>query len=413
MSDYRMCRNGSILLSLLNEHDSPVNFTLNAPDLLTGKTVERLNTGGIVETNSDGFLSLSMIGDGYLLLYVYDENGGPDSSLVDASPYRIWFESAPQVVWPGPSDYAVEVGFDTRGEALTVGVTLESIHDPRATYGSSTEAAASGTGTAALDVPVPDADLTRAAYRSAHDGGSYQLRARLEKNGVTVSEVTIPVRLLWGVRPTNLPDDPIAAGSSYNVNVEWQELPGYEPGEAPTSIDRADLWESDAATGQHYNIVLQVRDATEAVVASDTFVTREATGNADFSIDVPGGATPPFHWYAFAQTAPNASTDLVSSFEGLMSGAAVPFNPMTEDIGPTVAGEATYTGELGPPTNGPDNPGLPVDSSRETVVVAVVDGVQRLLTDNANGGGVLVGQGGDAGTIDYDTGIVIVEVRPS
>ena len=123
------------------------------------------------------------------------------------------------------------------------------------------------------------------------DGGRYQLRARLEKDGVPVGETSIPVRLLWGVRPTALPES-VAAGNSYGIEVKWQELPGYEAGESPPSIDRAALWDSDAAIAQHYNIVLELRNSSESVVASYVFVTREATGSHTLDIDELLGLVP-------------------------------------------------------------------------------------------------------------------------
>src|SRR6185503_11777828 len=52
ITDYRICRNGSILISLLNEDTNNATVTVTAPTLLTGRVVENLTAGGIVSTNS-------------------------------------------------------------------------------------------------------------------------------------------------------------------------------------------------------------------------------------------------------------------------------------------------------------------------------------------------------------------------
>src|SRR5207245_8434602 len=71
ISDYRICWNGSILLSLVNENTATASIRLSAPGLLLGKTVENLTSGGILATNPDGSVDLSLIGDEFALLYVY------------------------------------------------------------------------------------------------------------------------------------------------------------------------------------------------------------------------------------------------------------------------------------------------------------------------------------------------------
>src|SRR5262249_16901122 len=61
--DYRVYRNGSILLSLLNEGTNSASVTVTAVGLLQGKTVENLTSGGIVERQSDGVVTINMQGD--------------------------------------------------------------------------------------------------------------------------------------------------------------------------------------------------------------------------------------------------------------------------------------------------------------------------------------------------------------
>lgn len=400
-SDYRICRNGSVLISLLNGHVGPVQFTLHAPELIGGKTVELLSDGGILSENSNGSLDLSLEGDDYILLYVYDENG-PDRSLLDRSPYRVWWESAPQVVWPSVAGVDTVVGFETRGTELDLVLALESATHPHQTYLRSAPVTVAGQGTSGRNLVLRDADLNDLAYRSTPDGGSYLLRASLEKDGVTVAESAIPVRLVWGVRPLALPEE-VPAGNTYEVDLEWEELAGYLPGEAPTSIDRAALFSSLGATegqgadvlAQHYNVVLELRDQTEQVVGSAVHVTREATGSATMRIDVPVDARQPFHWFAYTETSSDATSDVMQSFEGWQTGEAVPFNPRTAKLGPTEAGQATYSGRLA----------LPI-SPGSSVVEADVNGTLRQLRDD--GTGVLEGVGGDTGTINYLDGSITV-----
>lgn len=345
VADYRICRNGSMLLSLLNEHESPVSVSLHAPQLLDGKTVENLSGGGIVESNSDGLLRFSLTGDEFLLLYVYDAGSGSEGSLISENPYRVWFEDAPQSVWPSVNEFPATIGYDTRGEDLELVLSLESVQHPRSSYGRSAAVAVSGQGSTGRSLSVRDADGQLSAYRSTPDGGRYQLRASLQRDGISVAESTIAIQLLWGVRPTeSLPD--IEAGESYEVELEWEELPGYLPDEVPTSIDRAQLFDSVESLAQHYNIVLQVRDAGGSVLASDLHVTREATSSAAFQLSVPNNVSGPLHWFAYTQPAPGATTDVIESFEGWTTGEAIPFGNPEGDPNPEITNpwlHYTYT----------------------------------------------------------------------
>lgn len=387
MSDYRLCRNGSILISMLNERDTPVTFTMNAPSLANGKTVENLSEGGIVETDSDGILEFTLAGDNYLLLYIYDESGGEDGSLLDRSPYRVWFESAPQTVWPSVSDFDLKVGYDTRGEALELVTTLEMVSPTRGTHGSSLGVAVNGQGESTHSLTVPDPDLAAPDFLSSPDGGRFNLRASLRKNGLTVAESNLPVRMVWGVRPLSLPET-VTAGVSYEIEVEWEELQAYLPGEESTTIDRAALFDSSAALRQHYNIVLELRDDSEAVVASAVRVTREATSSETFTIDVPGGAVGPFHWFAYTQTADGASVDIFESFEGWETGEAVANPPNTVDnptiIEPWVLG--TFTQANPQPLDFYRNHGIHIQGSHGSQSVFVV-------YDNHPGVGLFSGTG--------------------
>src|SRR5207249_4914244 len=202
LPDYRVCANGSVLVSLLNEHTNTASVTLTSPRLLAGLPVENLTQGGILETNSDGVLSLNLAGDDYVLLYAYRSVNGRDESLVNPSPQKIWLESAPTAVWPRGSDYEVTVGYDTRATDLTPVVSFERVGSPNKIYGQSTNGIiARGRESQMLNVPIPDVDLNDPDYIASPQGGEYVFHAWLERDGVRLSESYLPVRLLWGVRP--------------------------------------------------------------------------------------------------------------------------------------------------------------------------------------------------------------------
>ena len=313
--DYRFCRNGSVLISLLNEHTNHASVTVTSKKLLGGRTVENLTSGGILETDSDGAVSLSLEGDDFVLLYAYTSNADEDESLSNSSPQKLWFESAPTAIWPGGSGYPVSVGFDTDDQELNLFVSLELVRSRNTIYGKSVITTASGKGNTSVLVPVPDADLNDPNYVSSMSGASYVWHAWLEKNGAHLTDSFLPVRLVWGVRPQALPSS-LTPGRTYSITGNWEELPGYEPDEFPTSLDRAELWESIHANAQHYNIVLELKSAGQ-VVASGSFVTSAATGNHVFPITVPRTAVAPFTWSARAEPATNVMThDVSDSFEG-------------------------------------------------------------------------------------------------
>jgi hypothetical protein len=314
ISDYRICSNGSILVSLVNQNSAQASITLSAPSLLAGKTVENLTSGGILEVSSDGIINLSLIGDEFVLLYVYPSRDGRDDSLLNSNPAKLWFDDAPAVVWPRGAPYAVQVGYDTQGSDLVLYASFESIQGSNKTYGQSSGVSVIGRGARPLQVPVPDADLNDADYVSSPNGGQYLFHAWLEEAGIRRSEAWLPVRLVWGVRPQGLPPL-IAPGSTYTIPVEWEELPSYTPGD-PTPLGRAALWDSLSAT-QRYNLVLELVGGAGQVVASATNATGEGSGAALFSIVVPPGAQGPFSWSALLQTAPQTrSLDVYDSFEG-------------------------------------------------------------------------------------------------
>ena len=342
--DYRLCRNGSILISLLNEHTNTAAITLFAPGLLKGKTVENLTSGGILAANSAGDLKLNLAGDDFVLLYAYDSPAGRDESLVNPSPYKIWFESAPTLVWPRTAGYTITLGHDTRDADLDLFVSFDRVASQSRQYGRSPASVqVIGKGTTAVHVTIPDADLHDPFYVSTRAGGQFVFRAWLEKDGLRVSETELPVRLSLGVHPVTAAPTALAPRQKYSVPVEWDELPNYRPGDT-TPLNRAALWDSLQSTAQHYNVVLELRSAGQ-VVAREALLTRSNSGSHTFSVEVPTGAAGPFTWTARVETAPNVATqDVQESFEGRDRGAVWLPDPLIKPVDPSyIAPWASFT----------------------------------------------------------------------
>jgi hypothetical protein len=50
----------------------------------------------------------------------------------------------------------------------------------------------------------------------------------LERDGIPISEASLPVRLAWGVRPISALPTVLAPGQLYSASFKWEELPSYE-----------------------------------------------------------------------------------------------------------------------------------------------------------------------------------------
>ncbi len=309
--DYRICSNGSVLLSLLNESTNPVSFTVSASNLLYGKTIEQLSpAAGILETNSGGILNFTFQPDEYRLLYAYD----PGASLANTSRYKVWMKNEPIGMWPNGWGYEVSLGCDTRGDDLSLNLAFEKKDSPWTRYGSTNTGPVNGIVTNVLRVPVPDADLHDDSYISSRDGTNYILHAWLEDNGTNVSETYLDTRMCWGVRPLSLPAG-VRTGQSYDVTVEWQELPSYESWEIPTPLERADLWEPSLADYEWFRITLELMTGGVSVVSTSVF-TSTGTDSNTFRVTVPldsGGGV--YDWRATAMTFPGGPRDLSDGFE--------------------------------------------------------------------------------------------------
>ncbi|HBA84691.1 MAG TPA: hypothetical protein DCZ95_11410 [Verrucomicrobia bacterium] len=296
--DYRLCTNGSILISLLNESTNAVSIALNATNLIRGKTVEQLSSAkGIVASNSTGQLNLTLAGDEYLLLYAYTNN----ESLANTSPYKIWLASEPPGIWPNGQGVSVQVGYDTRGETMNLHLDFRTVGEAPTIYGQTNCPGIAGTGTNELRLNVAEADLGNPAYLSTPEGGAYELHAWLEKSGEKVSECTLPARLLWGARPASIPAS-VQTGQTYQIVVHWQELPSFLPDEYPTPLSRADVWpSSNNDATEKYCVTLDLLNSNGVSIVSTTIVTSTGTSSNRFFATTPAALPqPPYSWKAAA-----------------------------------------------------------------------------------------------------------------
>jgi len=317
--NYRICPDGSVLLGLLNANVTGASVTLAATNLLAGKKIENLTTGGVVATNSSGSVQLSLAGDEYLLLYAYPSGGGLDQSLLNTNPNKLWIASAPMVVWPTGSNYTLTVGYDLSDPNLTLMAGFERVLSPNLVYAQTNGGSISGAGNLTVSLPIPAPDLTDPWYISSPDGGEYVFHAWLVQNGSPIADTYLPVRLLWAVRPLGLPNV-VKPGSAYPITVEWQELPGWLTSQSGLPLDRIRLWQPYLASQQYYKVILELGAAGQ-IIASQEFLTDTGTDQHTFSVTIPSEATGPFTWNAYLQTAPNASVDMVDSFEDRDTGA--------------------------------------------------------------------------------------------
>lgn len=317
--DFRICRDGSVLIALLNEDTNQVSVVVSAPGLIAGRQVENLTSGGIVTRSTDGRLAVPLAGDGYVLLYAYERRDGTNQSLLNPSPHKLWFESAPSIIWTGRSSGEIEIGCDTE-VGLRLHVDLESRDARRRVYARSEMIPVAGREFVRLQLMVPGADLTDDEFVSTADGGEYTWHAWLEQEGRVVSEQFLPVRLAWGVRPLSLPTA-IKPGKTTEVTLIWEELPELEHGEAMTPLDRTRLWESLKACERYYGVTLELHSGGKLVASAGT-ITRAGTDRHVFKVNVPVAASGPFTWVARVQSVESVrSRDLEDSFEGRTLGA--------------------------------------------------------------------------------------------
>ncbi|MBM3878216.1 MAG: hypothetical protein FJ387_00595 [Verrucomicrobia bacterium] len=213
----------------------------------------------MIESDSDGVLQLNLSADQYVLLHAYPRVDGQDGSRINPNPNKLWLETAPATVWPNDAGHTVRVGHHTVAP-LQLTLAFERLSWPPQTLRQTAPLTIHGRGTRDLWIEVPDADPADIHHRSTAEGGVYRWRARLWQAGRAVAEAELPVRLLWGVRPRVVPPATVHAGQAYAIELEWQDLPAYEPDQAGLPLSRTAHWERWAQARQHYDVALQMLD---------------------------------------------------------------------------------------------------------------------------------------------------------
>lgn len=325
MPDYRPLANGSVLLLLINEDTNRASITLAATNLLERRKIENLTSGSILATNSSGAVALELAPDETIVLYAYKAQAATDPSLINSNPNKLWMTNAPMEVWPNGRTESLAVAFDVKDAEVAAFASFERVLAPNLEYARSGPLPISGRGTLTIPLTIPSPNPQDPWYISSPDGGEYVFHVWLEKNSVRLAESYLPVRLAWPLYVISAPNV-VVAGGRYDVTLGWQELPSYLPEEGAALLDRANLWQLYKAGRQYYRMVLELRSAG-VVVATAEFLTNQGTDQHIFTVSVPFGATGPFTWTSFLQTAPGAAVDLLDSFENRDTGEDTSFDP--------------------------------------------------------------------------------------
>ena len=359
--DYRTCTNGSVLISLLNESSNAVSITVAATNLIKGLTVERLSpAAGVLETNSDGIVSLTLAGDAYVLLYAYTNN----ESLVNGAASKVWLVNEPAGIWPNGQPVQVKVGYDTRGSSLDLYLALERTDGGITELTRTNANSVSGVGTNTLSLLVPDPDLANARHVSSADGATWKLHAWLQNGATTQGQCRLETRVLWGAKPVSLPAT-VTNGQLCNVSVLWQELPSYLSSEYPTPLSRADVWQTSMASTEVYTVFLDLMTGSVAVVSSGIVMSAGSGTNA-FAVTASGSG--PFAWRA-------------RTVSGNQLGASSNNNDMVDSFEDRGRGEgASYI-----------SPWLSFAYSHHNDATVYAQGVHDLATDGTNGAFLAVG----------------------
>ncbi|MBL9168801.1 MAG: beta-galactosidase [Verrucomicrobiales bacterium] len=315
MPDYRVCRDGSVLISLMNEHTAQAAVVVSAPSLLHGRTVSDLTAGAtMLKPDASGRIQRNLSGDGFALLHA--TSAGTASLVSDRS--QILFKSVPTAVWPNGSPAQVQIEHHAK-EPGDLRLRLEQVHPILQVRTQSGPIPVVGDGIQQVELVVPDADLADTSFVSSHDGGLYRWVISLEKAGVIVNEASLPLRLLWPVVLRGVPQSPVS-GQTYQATLEWQELPSYLAVSQGTPLDRWSAWDNRNVNAEHYVLAINFYSGGRPV-ATNAYVVSTGSGSMPIKIRVPTGAGP-IQWDASVRQAPVVrSTTVVQGFEGMMRGA--------------------------------------------------------------------------------------------
>ncbi|MFH0879472.1 MAG: hypothetical protein V2A34_07135 [Lentisphaerota bacterium] len=234
IAEYRTCTNGATLWQVKNymydtnfpNGGADATFTIQS-SLFTGKTIRGFEQGQIIETNSDGIISLTLKPDGQEMLLVY----APGTNRQEV----VQIAGAPSVVHPGgDKSYSVKVKYDALSTTgLVVKAAFKEVGNNGDALTNEIYAIMTNVAVGASEYEfwmwLPPYKQTDTDYKSTVDGGKYEFAAWLERaGGVHVADaVPVPTKLEWGVRPTSATPTNIVKGSTYSMPIEWEEL--YEP----------------------------------------------------------------------------------------------------------------------------------------------------------------------------------------
>ena len=131
------------------------------------------------------------------------------------------------------------------------------------------------------------------------------------------AETHVPVRMLWGLRPDDLPVGPqIETGTIYNLRALWDDLPSYIGSEFPTPLSRADVWPvSHNDLTEQYRVEMSLLDPYGVVVTSAWQLTSIGATSMPFSIRTPNTLTNSFYQWRGEIISAGSSQNLLDSFE--------------------------------------------------------------------------------------------------
>ncbi|OGV43413.1 MAG: hypothetical protein A2X46_13410 [Lentisphaerae bacterium GWF2_57_35] len=234
LAEYRTCTNGATLWQVKN-YMYDTNYANGGPDatftiqssLFNGKTIRAFEQGKVIETNSDGLISIVLKPDGHEMLMAY----APGTNRQEVCQ----ISAGPGVVHPGGDRvYEIKVMFDcllatnlnlrlafkeagNNGDALTNEIYAIQTNLVR------------GAGETNFFMWIPPYNQADSDYKSTPDGGRYEFAAWLENPvGVKIAQAAPRATVLeWGVRPTAAVPTNMTKGGTTTLPFEWEEL--YEP----------------------------------------------------------------------------------------------------------------------------------------------------------------------------------------
>jgi len=218
MADQRVSvYSGTIFMTVMNWSDDTTENVVVTNTALRGKTIVNLYTNRVVETNSDGKLTLSLAPNQMLILKAAP--GGPKPSVK--------ITDLPTEVWPTGRTYTVTVNYDTATYAGKNNNILLEFRTNGKVFSSNTVAIANANGQIDITIDVPSADLSNTAYRSSDAGNNYYFRVALRNTaaGTTtnIATTSLPTMVSFGIKPVALPTS-LTAGAIRNTKLTWEHL---------------------------------------------------------------------------------------------------------------------------------------------------------------------------------------------